>query len=109
MNLDIGRLFSAFNPDETLNWTEAEDQKYYIDFSSVRGSNIILEMKRTILYSKDRVGRERQTCQLFTGHIGCGKSTELSRFNWSASFSNKFSVNILLVTEPKRLIIFIGS
>ena len=62
-----------------MNWSKPQDQKYYIDFSSVRGSNIIFEMKRTILYSKDQTGRERRTCQLFTGHIGCGKSTELSR------------------------------
>jgi hypothetical protein len=53
----------------------AEDRKYYIDFSSVRGGNIIKELGRTIaLLSPDK-----PTCQLFTGHIGCGKSTELQR------------------------------
>lgn len=50
-----------------------EDQRYYIDFSSVRGSDIIRELERTITV----LSPEEATCQLFTGHIGCGKSTEL--------------------------------
>ena len=53
----------------------AEDRKYYIDFSSVRGGNIIKELGRTIA----RLSPDKPTCQLFTGHIGCGKSTELQR------------------------------
>jgi hypothetical protein len=53
----------------------AQDRKYYIDFSSVRGSKIIEELGRTIT----RLSPEKPTCQLFTGHIGCGKSTELQR------------------------------
>jgi hypothetical protein len=52
---------------------EIEDQKYYIDFSSVRGSKIIESLKRTIA----QISPNEPTCQLFTGHIGCGKSTEL--------------------------------
>jgi hypothetical protein len=53
----------------------SEDRKYYIDFSSVRGGNIIKELGRTIA----RLSPDKPTCQLFTGHIGCGKSTELQR------------------------------
>lgn len=53
----------------------AQDRKYYIDFSSVRGGNIIKEVGRTIT----RLSPDNPTCQLFTGHIGCGKSTELQR------------------------------
>ena len=52
-----------------------EDRKYYIDFSSVRGGNIIKELGRTIT----RLSPDKHTCQLFTGHVGCGKSTELQR------------------------------
>ena len=52
-----------------------EDQQYYIDFASVRGSDIIRELERTITL----LSGNRPTCQLFTGHIGCGKSTELFR------------------------------
>jgi Trp operon repressor len=52
-----------------------EDRKYYIDFSSVRGNDIVRELSRTItLLSEDE-----PSCQLFSGHIGCGKSTELFR------------------------------
>ncbi|NJL64277.1 MAG: AAA family ATPase [Methylacidiphilales bacterium] len=51
-----------------------EDQQYYIDFSSVRGGNVVQRLRRTIINQI-----EESTCQLFTGHIGCGKSTELFR------------------------------
>ena len=44
--------------------------KYYIDFSEVRGSDLVRELKRTITFSD-----QEPTCQLFTGHIGCGKSS----------------------------------
>jgi hypothetical protein len=54
---------------------EVEDRQYYIDFSSVRGSKIIESLKRTIAL----ISPNEPTCQLFTGHIGCGKSTELLR------------------------------
>ncbi|MEJ1937425.1 P-loop NTPase fold protein, partial [Nostoc sp. NIES-2111] len=50
-------------------------RKYYIDFSEVRGGKIIEELSRTIT----RLSPDEPTCQLFTGHIGCGKSTELLR------------------------------
>ncbi len=53
-----------------------EEQKYYIDFASVRGGKIIEAVGRTILL---RSQLNQPSCQLFTGHIGCGKSTELSR------------------------------
>jgi hypothetical protein len=52
-----------------------EDRQYYIDFSSVRGGRIIEALGRTIT----RLSPDEPTCQLFTGHIGCGKSTELFR------------------------------
>src|SRR5919199_5997570 len=75
MALDLRKFYQACNPSKTLNLRNAEDRKYYIDFSSVRGGEIIQELERTItLFSPDE-----PTCQLFTGHIGCGKSTELLR------------------------------
>ncbi len=51
------------------------DQQYYIDFADVRGCKIVEELQRTIT----RISPDEPTCQLFTGHIGCGKSTELQR------------------------------
>ncbi|MDX2231249.1 MAG: ATP-binding protein [Leptolyngbyaceae cyanobacterium bins.349] len=72
--LDITHFFKACNPALPLSYRDAEERQYYIDFAAVRGSNHIRELKRTItLLADDR------TCQLFTGHVGCGKSTELRR------------------------------
>jgi AAA ATPase domain len=74
MALDVGQLFRICNPSKTLNLGKVSDRQYYIDFSQVRGSNLVEELQRSIILSADE-----PTCQLFTGHIGCGKSTELSR------------------------------
>jgi hypothetical protein len=53
----------------------ASDRRYYIDFATVRGGKIIEALQRTIT----RISPDAPTCQLFTGHLGCGKSTELLR------------------------------
>ncbi|MGK7877024.1 MAG: ATP-binding protein [Xenococcaceae cyanobacterium] len=66
-------FFNACNPTKPIDIADDLERKYYIDFSKVRGPVIIDEMERKIKLS-DR----GKTCQLFTGHIGCGKSTELS-------------------------------
>lgn len=50
----------------------AEDREYYIDFATVRGDKVIDKLKRTIT----RLSPNQPTCQRFTGHIGCGKSTD---------------------------------
>jgi hypothetical protein len=70
---EIKRLFNASKPSRSLNVSNPDDQKYYIDFSSVRGGEILEHLKRTIDLS------DENTCQLFTGHRGSGKSTELLR------------------------------
>lgn len=75
MKFDLTRFYQACNPNKTLDQSKAEDRQYYIDFSEVRGAEIIREFKRTITL----LSPEIPTCQLFTGHIGCGKSTELLR------------------------------
>jgi hypothetical protein len=74
MALDPIKFFNACNPSKTLKIEHKEDQQYYIDFSSVRGGNVIQRLRRTIANQPNE-----STCQLFTGHIGCGKSTELFR------------------------------
>lgn len=74
MPLDPIKFFNACNPSKTLKIENKEDQQYYIDFSPVRGGNVIQRLRRTIANQPDE-----STCQLFTGHIGCGKSTELFR------------------------------
>ena len=73
--VNIQAFFNATDPGIPLFIDNAEiDTKYYIDFSPVRGGEIIKKLKKTILWYSDI-----PTCQLFTGHIGCGKSTELWR------------------------------
>jgi AAA ATPase domain len=73
--LNLSRFYKACNPSYTLNMSDALDKHYYIDFSDVRGCKIVEELQRTII----RISPDEPTCQLFTGHIGCGKSTELQR------------------------------
>jgi hypothetical protein len=75
MTLDLRKFFQATNPSKTLAVENEEDQKYYIDFSPVRGGKIIEELKDNITFFSP----DEPTCELFTGHIGCGKSTELLR------------------------------
>lgn len=73
MTIDIRDFFRAANPSRTLSVENEQDQKYYIDFSSVRGGKIVEEIKENIVFFSPNI----PTCSLFTGHIGCGKSTEL--------------------------------
>jgi hypothetical protein len=75
MKLHLQNFYHACNPAKTLVVGNPEDLQYYIDFSSVRGGRIIEALGRTII----RLSPDEPTCQLFTGHIGCGKSTELFR------------------------------
>ena len=75
MKLHLQTFFRACNPAKTLVVGNPEDRQYYIDFSSVRGGRIVEALGRTIT----RLSPDEPTCQLFTGHIGCGKSTELFR------------------------------
>lgn len=75
MTLDLDKFYQVSNPSKTLDLGKAEDQQYYVDFSPVRGDQIIKQLERTIT----RLSPNQPTCQLFTGHIGCGKTTELLR------------------------------
>ncbi|MGF1569615.1 MAG: ATP-binding protein [Nodosilinea sp.] len=68
--LDLQQFYDACDPTQPLR-----GKRYYIDFSTVRDGDIVLELERKIV----RLARDRSTTQLFTGHIGCGKSTELFR------------------------------
>jgi hypothetical protein len=75
MLLDLERFYQACNPSRPLMIGNATDRRYYIDFAAVRGGKIIEALQRTIT----RISPNTPTCQLFTGHLGCGKSTELLR------------------------------
>ena len=64
------QLYNAFDPFQPL---PAGDPAY-VDCQEVRGDGDILEaLGKEILYS------DRNTCQLYAGHRGAGKSTELLR------------------------------
>lgn len=75
MGVDLREFFQATDPGKALVIDNPEDKKYYIDFSSVRGGEIIGKLKKKITY----LAPNDPSCALFTGHIGCGKSTELLR------------------------------
>ncbi|MBL1203525.1 MAG: ATP-binding protein [Nostoc sp. GBBB01] len=74
MTLNLRKFIEACRPTKTLDMENIEDRGYYIDFAGVRGDRVINKLKRTITH----LYPDKPTCQLFTGHIGCGKSTELS-------------------------------
>ncbi|RAQ39025.1 KAP family P-loop domain-containing protein, partial [Arthrospira sp. O9.13F] len=48
VGLNLNQFYKACNPSKTIDMANLEDQQYYIDFSSVRGSNIVRELSRTI-------------------------------------------------------------
>lgn len=75
MSLNPQRFYQATNPLKTLDIKEPEDAKKYIDFSEVRGGQVIEDLKLSITWAEEGYF----TCNLFTGHLGCGKSTELLR------------------------------
>ncbi len=75
MTLDLEQFYQACNPAAPLDLGDPDNRRYYIDFSEVRGGKIVNALGRTIT----TLSPDRPTCQLFTGHIGCGKSTELLR------------------------------
>jgi AAA ATPase domain len=63
-------LFNAFNPIEPL---PPEDSRY-VDWNKARSSeNLLIELSGTIGLTNG------PTCQLLSGHRGCGKTTELFR------------------------------
>ena len=75
MTLTPQRFYQATNPQRTLDIKNPEDAKKYIDFSAVRGGQVIEDLRVSITWAEEG----DFTCKLFTGHLGCGKSTELLR------------------------------
>ncbi len=64
---------------------EGEDiDRYYVDLSAVRKTNAIKGINNDLDFQE---AGEHQTI-LFTGHRGCGKSTELKRIQkqWEANY-----------------------
>ena len=86
--IDLRAFYQATNPSKTIVFDNVEDQKLYIDFSSVRGGKIIEELRDNISFFSPY----EPTCQLFTGHIGCGKSTELLQLKLELEKENFYVV-----------------
>ncbi|WP_299486202.1 ATP-binding protein [Acaryochloris sp. IP29b_bin.137] len=81
MPLDPNQFFKACNPSKPLILANEGDRPYYINFTQARTSrpgsvSLMDELYRTITRNDD------PTHQLFTGHIGCGKSTELRKLQY---------------------------
>ena len=67
----LTQIYNAFKPSEPLQPTDPA----YVDCREVRGDgDILLDIGRAISFSEGQ-----PTCQLYTGHRGVGKSTELLR------------------------------
>ena len=76
MELDLAQFYQACNPTRPLQLaSDTLDERYFINFSQVRGGDVVQELGRTITM----LAGDRPTTQLFTGHVGSGKSTELRR------------------------------
>ncbi len=65
----LDNLYNAFDPFQPL----PAGDPFYVDCKEVRGNQDILTLGRKIKRSR------RNTCQLYAGHRGAGKSTELLR------------------------------
>ncbi|MDJ1182132.1 AAA family ATPase [Roseofilum casamattae] len=72
-NFDFIRFLKATRPNDTIDVSDREQRKLYIDFTDVRGDAVITQLFEHIT----EIYPDEPTCNLFTGHIGCGKSTEL--------------------------------
>lgn len=70
---DFIRFLKTSRPSDTIDVSKPEEKKLYIDFTEVRGDRVITELFEHIT----EIYPDEPTCNLFTGHIGCGKSTEL--------------------------------
>ena len=74
-SIDFREFYLSTEPGQTgLNLSDARQAKWYVDFAAVRGGAVIRRMFNRISLKGDS-----PTCTLFTGHVGCGKSTELQQ------------------------------
>jgi hypothetical protein len=73
MKVDLTSFHKACSPGGALIG-ENKEERYYIDLSSVRGSELIEEFKQAIAISPDE-----PTCQLLAAHNGSWQSQELQR------------------------------
>ncbi|AFY37568.1 hypothetical protein Lepto7376_1211 [[Leptolyngbya] sp. PCC 7376] len=87
MSFDFRGFIRRLKPDGTLNIGDPEDKRFYVDFSEVRGDQVVDE-----IFDGIDIFPEDHTCHLFTGHIGCGKSTELLALRHKLNQEGYFTV-----------------
>ena len=73
----VDDAYNAVNPDVPLY--EGEDDPRYVDLTDVRGSDDLATLIARRIRRSDRASSPAFTKLLFTGHRGCGKTTELFR------------------------------
>ncbi|MDQ2746782.1 MAG: hypothetical protein M3T96_05930 [Acidobacteriota bacterium] len=78
MNPQIAKIYGACNPDNPAT------EKFYYDCSEARGGNVFVnQIKDHIVLANASINESSDAadykCFLFTGHSGCGKSSELKR------------------------------
>jgi hypothetical protein len=72
--INFKKFFRATSPNKSINVKVPEQRQMYVDFTSVRGGETIRKIRNEVNLSEDD-----WKSILFTGHIGCGKTTELLR------------------------------
>jgi hypothetical protein len=75
VEISLQAFYQSTNPSLVLDPKDAGDRARYVDFAEVRGGAVVDRLRKRIAFFSPDV----PTCALFTGHIGCGKSTELRR------------------------------
>ena len=70
--INLKTFYRATSPKKTLNIQVPEQAQMYVDFTAVRGGETISTIRKEVNFSGDD-----WKSILFSGHIGCGKTTEL--------------------------------
>ena len=70
--VNLKHFFRATSPNKSLNIQVPADAQMYVDFTAVRGGETIRKIRNEVNFSEDD-----WKSILFSGHIGCGKTTEL--------------------------------
>ena len=70
MDEALNRIYAAFNPNK------AATEEYYVDCGEARGQTALAKRFRNHL-AGSADSPENYLAFLFTGHLGCGKSSEL--------------------------------
>ncbi|MDJ0725203.1 MAG: AAA family ATPase [Prochloraceae cyanobacterium] len=92
----IKGIYNAFDPFRPLKPGDSA----YVDCQKVRGdSNIEMQLGKKIVFAEVSDDKDNSTCQLYSGHRGSGKSTELLRLEKYLSDRDCFVVYFIADRE----------